>query len=69
MLSVRARVVLSLTSKNFAMHSWWNKLTAIYSLLFVTLPLGFLQDTSDAKIYAGKCALNTMVYDPVGLGI
>ena len=68
MLSVRARVVRSFTTKHWATQSLWTTPPASSNSELLTVLWGFVQLTRDSTIPFGKGMRHTMGCAPVGLG-
>ena len=67
-LSVRARVVRSFTTKHWDTQSLWTKPPASSTSELLTVTCGFVQLTSDSTMSFGKGMRHTMGCAPVGLG-
>ena len=68
MLSVRARVVRSFTTKHWATQSLWTTPPANSNSELLTVPCGFVQLTRDSTMSFGKGMRQNMWCYPVGLG-
>ena len=68
MLSVRARVVSSFTTKHWATQSLLTTPPTSSNSELLTVPCGFVQLTSDSTMFFGKGMRHTMGCAPVGLG-
>ena len=67
-LSVRARVVRSFTTKHWATQSLCTTPPANSNSELLTVPCGFVQLTRDSTMSFGKGMLHTMGCAPAGLG-
>ena len=67
-LTVRARVVRSFTTKHWATQSLWTTPPASSNSEMLNVPCGFVQLTSDSTMSFGKDMRDTMGCTPVGLG-
>ena len=68
MLSVRARVVCSFTTKHWDTQSLWTTPPANSNSELLTVPCGFVQLTRGSTMSFGKGMRHTMGCAPVGLG-
>ena len=68
MLSVRARVVCSFTTKHWATQSLWTTPPANSNSELLTVPCGFVQLFRDSSMSFGKGMRHNMGFAPMGLG-